>query len=368
MEGHEKKLYLKKLNQSLLKLDKIPLMRNFAPFDFELFSSKLKTLLDVDNLEVNLTNSSWQEKDEIEKHISDNVSYLGFTFSPILGTVYLLTAEEDISKLINELTLKNKKIKITSSILQEGYFRFLSLQTLDILNSLNIFQDLSAKIIDEISSLDESCFCLDFQIKINDTSIFVKIAVTPKFRESWEEYFINNPPLKALELSKSLNLLMNIELGKVSMSYESLKKIEVCDFVILDTINYDPKHNKGVVTLRLNDFKMFSAKIKQNKLNILDLSTVEEVKSMEKASENINEEAADEPTTQLQNLPVTIVVEAARYKITLDKLMNLQPGNILDLAVHPERGVDLTVNGEIFAKAELMQIGDSLGVKITKIG
>lgn len=67
-------------------------------------------------------------------------------------------------------------------------------------------------------------------------------------------------------------------------------------------------------------------------------------------------------------LPMNIVVEVGRLQMSLQKLLELQPGNLLELNLRPESGVDLVVNGKRIAKGELLLIGDALGVRILDIG
>ncbi|MBA3604201.1 MAG: type III secretion system cytoplasmic ring protein SctQ [Parachlamydiaceae bacterium] len=66
----------------------------------------------------------------------------------------------------------------------------------------------------------------------------------------------------------------------------------------------------------------------------------------------------------IADIPMTVVVEVGRVQISVQKLMDLEPGNLLELNIHPENGVDLVVNGVVIAKGELLKIGDSLGVRI----
>ncbi|MBN2478906.1 MAG: type III secretion system cytoplasmic ring protein SctQ [Parachlamydiales bacterium] len=382
MDALEKKAHINKINKTLLSLDKFPLLRTYVSFDYKKFEELLKERFEIkDLLKIEITSTKWLTKETLLENLSDNVNYLAFTFSPLESNAYLLIAEEDIKKLTNLLTSKKNTLKLSSSILQESYFRYISLQVLDALVEMNFFQDLSPKIVEETSKIEEDSLCLDIKIKINETTIICKIAIPNKFRKSWEEYFSSNPPLKAFELSKSIELVMSAEIGSVSLNYQTLKKIEAGDFIILDTINYDPKTNKGTAILKLDNTKFFLAKIKQNKLKILDYASYEEVGSKMTNKEEKNEEIAlpkeenvevesanEMPTQALQDMPVQIVIEAARFKITLDKLMNMQPGNLIDLKVHPEAGVDLVVNGEKIARGEIVQIGDSLGVRILQIG
>jgi len=384
METLEKYTWLKKINSALLTLDEVPLLRNYAPFNFDELNDKIAKKFSLKHVKITSSELKWLSKDEIKSGLSDNINYLSFVFSPVEGHVYLLMDLEDISKLTNELLDQKSKIKFSSTILQESYFRFVSLETLNILASMNLFQDLSPKMVETPTPLDDNALCLDIKIEINEISCFARIAITPTFRKAFEGYFANNPPLKALEISKNLDLIMKAELGYVNLSYEAFKKVKTGDFIILDHINYDLKTDKGQVILKLGDTALFISKIKQNKLKILDFANLQEDISMEKKDEETKETPKEEkpakeevseveeikeiPTARLENMPITIVVEAARFKVTLDKLMNMQPGNLLDLAVHPQRGVNLVVNGQKIARGELVNLGETLGVRLLEMG
>ncbi len=69
-----------------------------------------------------------------------------------------------------------------------------------------------------------------------------------------------------------------------------------------------------------------------------------------------------------KDIPLDIVVEIGRVRMSIQKILELQPGNMLELDIHPERSVDLVVNGQKIATAELLSLGDNLGVRIIDIG
>lgn len=82
------------------------------------------------------------------------------------------------------------------------------------------------------------------------------------------------------------------------------------------------------------------------------------------------EKKKPEPTKPMlspEEIPISIAVEVGRIQMSVQKLMELQPGNTLDLNIHPESGVDLVVNGQCIAKGELLLVGDSLGVRILQL-
>ena len=80
------------------------------------------------------------------------------------------------------------------------------------------------------------------------------------------------------------------------------------------------------------------------------------------------EDGAMEKLISSKEIPLTLTVEVARMRINLEKLMQLSPGNILELPVRPEHGVDVVIGGKKVAKAELVKLGEMLGIKILQLG
>ena len=76
----------------------------------------------------------------------------------------------------------------------------------------------------------------------------------------------------------------------------------------------------------------------------------------------------EEKVVSIAEVPFYITVEVGRVRMSLQKLTSLQPGNVLELNVRPENGVDLMVNGKRIGKGELLLIGETLGVRILDMG
>jgi flagellar motor switch protein FliN/FliY len=98
-------------------------------------------------------------------------------------------------------------------------------------------------------------------------------------------------------------------------------------------------------------------------------TVVDEVpqKNTEDAETEDTQQAPIKKTTSLKDLPLNIAVEIGRFEMTIEKLLQMQPGNVLDLHIRPEDGVDLIANGRRLARGELMLLGESLGVRVTEI-
>ncbi|MCB1180439.1 MAG: type III secretion system cytoplasmic ring protein SctQ [Chlamydiia bacterium] len=68
-----------------------------------------------------------------------------------------------------------------------------------------------------------------------------------------------------------------------------------------------------------------------------------------------------------KNVPVEIVCEVGRVKMSAKELMELTPGNLLELNLPPERGIDLLVGGKKVGRGELLKLGEAVGVRIIEL-
>ncbi|MDP6778808.1 MAG: FliM/FliN family flagellar motor switch protein [Candidatus Latescibacteria bacterium] len=70
------------------------------------------------------------------------------------------------------------------------------------------------------------------------------------------------------------------------------------------------------------------------------------------------------PATQLQ---VDLSVELGRTRVPIETLLNWREGSLLEL--HKESGdaADVRVNGEPFAKGEVVAVNENFGVRLVEI-
>jgi flagellar motor switch protein FliN/FliY len=145
------------------------------------------------------------------------------------------------------------------------------------------------------------------------------------------------------------------------------------EFDDFDTDNFDATEDEEYTTdEELSDFSEDleeesppapKAKEHEKPAGAADDSHAEEVSPPAKAQPTSNKN----PLAP-ENINLTVVVEVARIQISVQKLMELQPGHLLELDVHPEDGVDLVVNGNLIGRGELLKIGDILGVRLLDKG
>jgi type III secretion system YscQ/HrcQ family protein len=67
------------------------------------------------------------------------------------------------------------------------------------------------------------------------------------------------------------------------------------------------------------------------------------------------------------DVPVTLAVELGRVNLTLSRLADLKPGDVIELSRHSRAPVELTSNGRLVARGELILIDTDLGVRVTSV-
>lgn len=122
----------------------------------------------------------------------------------------------------------------------------------------------------------------------------------------------------------------------------------------------------------------------------LDLEKEEKEKKPEKGEEEKKEKSTEEdkekeekpkeekisagPVIKAEDLvspdsaTISVSIEIGRLQIPMNKLLDLKQGNMLDLDVKPEDGVDLIVNGHCIGKGEILKVGNTLGIRILDMG
>jgi flagellar motor switch protein FliN len=76
---------------------------------------------------------------------------------------------------------------------------------------------------------------------------------------------------------------------------------------------------------------------------------------------------ATAPAVGPLDVPVTLTVELGRVNLTLTQLAGIKPGDVVELYRHSRAPVELTSNGRLVARGELVLIDTDLGVRVTSV-
>ena len=198
---------------------------------------------------------------------------------------------------------------------------------------------------------------------------------------------------------KGFTALMRVEIGRTEVSSEDLSKLEPKNVVLIDQLTAFPHRGSGG-TARLKvglgragtldaevvlDQGHFFAKVTAVSLGqtpqALKVPTAGEQQAAEMLAEQSLPHAAaaqaagrekrveqtNEGVELLADIPLQIVVELARVPVTAEEVVSLRVGQVFDLQRVPGEPVELSVNGKIVARGELVEVEGHLGVRILSL-
>lgn len=405
--------WIKQYPPSLFQQDDVPLLGITPPFPWDQFSLELGRIFQAPDLQVKGSDFQWRTPEKITEGIGEHISPLYFNVSGLSGTVCWLLSESDVRHIMS--LLLNEDDEATHHLdkdFLDGFYQFLVLETMQALSKNEFGKTLSPKPISNNELPKEGSLTADITLLLKGKTFIGRLVLSPDFRRAWKEKHGNRQLGLAGPLGEKVQTTLILEGGKTVMKRSEWSKVKPGDFVILDFCSLDPDAEKGRVMVTLDGLPLFRAKVKDGNVKLLEHPLYSEDTAMAQRpiDSDVNdddygdaeldsqvdeefpeqEENAPKPTQitpatppkaagsemktasgkalSAEDIPLQIIVEAGRLQISVQKLLELQPGNVLELNIRPEDGVNLVVNGRIIAKGELIRLGEALGVRILDIG
>jgi flagellar motor switch protein FliN/FliY len=69
----------------------------------------------------------------------------------------------------------------------------------------------------------------------------------------------------------------------------------------------------------------------------------------------------------LHEIPVDLVVELGRARLTIGELAELGKDEVVELDRPADRPLDVIVGGKVFARGEVVMVGERLALRITEL-
>ncbi len=416
--------WIREIPAALKLLDDIPLVGYPPDFPLDDYAAKLGKVFQINDLSIELGAPEWRTAQDLLSGLSEDLISINLSVVPLEGTISFVFPRFDVATLLAGMVRASPPAVLDKEYL-EGFSQFLALEAIATLQGVNFDKNLSPQILSSKELPNEASLCRDITLQTNGKSIHGRLVISQKFRAKWKERYSQRSLKLAPAVTQQAEVTIHIEAGRTSLGLNDWRTAAPGDFIILDQCSLSPDDDKARVMLTLNGKPTFRARLKQGTLKILEYPMFYEVETPmakydeehedetemegedeeftdidESLDEHTDEEIEDEeieeieepaaPTperpglkpsdkgsaaTQVRStethaapspdeIPINLVVEVGRFQITVQKLMELQPGNLLELDVKPENGVDLVINGKCVGKGELLRIGETLGVRI----
>lgn len=183
---------------------------------------------------------------------------------------------------------------------------------------------------------------------------------------------------------KLVKTWLRAEIGRAEIYRKDLAGIRSGDVVLLDELTARPDRGEGgTVKLRVGRGQVgrlladLLVEDGQLKARITGFEHGEEPRTPPQPGEGaqatddsggaVSENEQGEGADLLADIPLAIAVEVARVAVTADAVVGLKSGQVLDLNKVPGEPVELSVNGKIIARGELVDIEGHLGVKVLSL-
>lgn len=417
--------WLEILDLNYLTLDEKPQFGSEEFFPLQKLQERLRHLLQREDLEIEIVEKGWQPSAKLYEGIGERILPLTLFFAPLKSPLYFVTSEQDLALFMNELLLsKEAALPFANPSYIQGFYQFLGLEVIAICEKLEFAKGLSLRLGENPPSIHvategQDIFCIDVTWKLEKQAFQAKLFISKEFRREWKHHFFKNyKPVLAPQKAKEISVEVAVVGGFCQLSSKEWKSARKGDVIILDRALLGVDGHKGKVIFQLHGKPFLRGKLQENGIKLLEYPLYEEVlKSMDEEFENEEEALSDdmddedvkfeefdeeddeaneevdeafqeeeeEPvveeetkievtqkessdaTCAVEKIPLVVSIEVARIKMTLEELMKLSAGNLLDLKIQPEQGVNLVINDKTVGKGELVKVGDVIGVRILQL-
>jgi flagellar motor switch protein FliN len=424
--------WVREIKPDLKQLDSIPLTGAAPAFPWEEFSARLGRSFDRGELAIQPGEIIWRTKEELYEGLGDSPFPLTIAIPSLRGEVCWVMPSQEIDILAALLlTKETHPLALHDPNVSESFYRFLALELLYHFTQVSFDKTLSPILTSQNHLPDQDSLCWDISLRIHDQMIWGRLIMSEEFRHSWIEHFAQRqlPSPLSEQMAQFVDVTMHLEAGRTFFTLNEWKRVQLGDFILLETYSLDSEKLDGRVMLTINGKQAFRGKLKNGTLKILELPLLHEVETpmvkqpkddeedmdlpeeeFEEDEDLINEDEdfeededlvtededliseneaeeeshaeeeeaeeaakapAEPPKRTLispEEIPLALTVEVGQVKMTMDQVIKLEPGNLLEIDIHPENGVDLTINGKLVGKGELIRIGETLGVRILQLG
>ncbi len=397
--------WIKQVERLLYELEEKPQFGVPSSFSLQRFEKRLQEIFDRPSLKVTYSLKGWVASEQIREGAGEVLLPLKLEWAPLASPAYFITTDQDLKLLMADLLGGEKEAAyFYDPSLVQGFYHYFACEMLHALQQQEFAPSLSPHLSErggEIQEMvgTEPCFLIDVTLSLNGNTFWGRILLPESFRRDWKSYFSNLPPPSlSQELLEKITVDVGLELGHVRLNFSDWKSVRKGDFILLDHCSYDPDTGKGGVVLTLEQRPLFRGRFKENGIKLTEYPIYEEVMHPMEEHRYESEEEGDEehlygdelpeeegfefeeeeerrevevthaePAISPEELPINLTVEVGRLRLTAQELMNLAPGNLLEVNVAPEQGVDLVVNGKKVGRGELIRLGETLGVRILSL-
>lgn len=394
---------LRRISPELFRLSSEPLFIRHLSIPFESLKKLFSKRFALQLASIKAEAPVWQELTNVTSGFGGSCETLRFKLGALHGSLQVLIPTVWLDKLsaialqVDELLFRKQPIEF----IHEAHQFLLAWLTAEItelqeLRSLEIRRDETAQETDKTHYQT-----IDIHFEFSSAQFPLRLCLSEQLVRDIHEITGQE---HNRELLNALELPIVLEAGKIYVEQDELKNIVAGTFIQIDKPYFTTRSDKRKCLVSLYGRSLFRARIKEQEVKILEApleyeelipmsniskSTVPK-SNMSKTTpieeddiENNPFEGEEEPESSAMHepaelpkkieltpkeLPITLTVELARLTMSVQKVLEFQPGTTFSLDSLDENQVYISCHNKILARGELLQIGDVIGVRIVDVG
>ncbi|MCH9608599.1 MAG: hypothetical protein S4CHLAM45_11770 [Chlamydiales bacterium] len=373
----EAKQWLNRIDEALVALDEKPQFALPSPFPLEEVEALFRKLFDHQELSLKFHQKGWFASEKLWDGLGEQLCPLMIEMTPLEEPLYFVLSEQDLAELMCDLLGgESASAPFYDRALASGFYHYLALEILQTIEEVKFAHPLSPRIGPTPKEIQGAigktpCFVIDTSMELSKRTVWGRLLIPAPFRQTFKAHFASSPSHAICEEAKQkIPVTLTFEVGHTELNQKEYESLAKGKYVILDRCSFNPDGGKGSVTVLLGETPLFRGKFKKEGIELVEYPHYEEIGERMEEEDEIGEEISSEEeqtSVSVEDLPVHLKVEVGKVRMTLQELGNLNPGNLIELNVTPEQGVDLVVSGKKVGRGELIRIGETLGVRIISI-
>ncbi|MFL5350587.1 MAG: type III secretion system cytoplasmic ring protein SctQ [Hyalangium sp.] len=379
--------------------------------------TRLKALFDAD-ARMSLVSMQIRPVSELRRHLGDP-SFLTVLAPGALKSRVVLEVELALAHNLVDMLLGGAGETVglrPLTDIEEGVMSFVVLEALKSLApSLEptvprLRLEAVARTVDEVASKlgeDELVLVVQANVTVGSNTGMVRLIVPASVMGAADESrgsaerrarLVSDAKINRRLLS-TVRTWLRAEIGQAEIASADLAYIRVKDVVLMDALTARPDRGEaGTATLRVGlgssrvaaevfvEDGQYKARIKDfvigdpvfQRVLPIDEAAGAGARQDEVFTNPENEMAPDsegdaldsnkpEGSELLADIPLQLAVELARVPVTADEVVALKVGQVIELHRSPGEPVELSVNGKVVARGELVEVEGQLGVRVLSL-
>lgn len=360
-----------RIESLVLDYKEFPTWPNRISFDWNHFSKAVSSIFEKD-IQVIYGKATWKKSDQLLRGLGDSPIIFTLEIMPLEQNIYVASSQESIHKISFWLMRQNSdSTGLITKEIQEGFFRFLLIKSLLVIEDMPISEGLTFRIKEEDIPFLENSYLIDVEVKNKNHSAWIRCIFSKPFQESFKRHFANMDLFRDRTRLSVIEVLCQIERGRCSLTWSELRTLKMGDFLFLES--------GEEITLTISGKPLFHVTLENGRITIADYADyygVDMTENFDVISEDAPKEIVEQKdsstpkkgkTESIAKIPLLVRVEIARISLTMEKLLQLSPGDFLDLGISTSDPVYLNVNGQRIGMGELLQLEDRVGIRIVNI-